>query len=838
MDKHSAEAHKATHWLHAFEQRVFDYPKTILGLILLATLFFAAQVPNLKVYSDFADLLPQTHPYIQLHNEIKESFGGANVIIVGVEFTDKDIFDNDALARIHRITQAVDSLPGVNHNLVASVTHRNSRKVWLTPEGNVNSESYYNPEHTDLSAAQLDQLRKDVVADARVYGPLVSPDMHMALVKAQLIEGQLDYAATFDKIQQLRESEAAEGVRIHVTGQPMLVGWAYQYLDQILTIFLFTALIMVSLLIFYFRKAYGILIPLAGVIVSSIWGVGIISLFGYNLDPLSLVIPFLISARAMSHGIQLVERYYQELASHADHHLSARLTFESLFRPGSLGVVSDAIGLLLIAIGSIPLNTKMAHYASIWALSIILTVLLAVPLLLSILPKPRNIEIKHNLFRNVGYFCADVVSGERAAKKALGIALLLLLGGFYFSSQVVIGESEPGSPILYQDHDYNLSSKAVNDAFPGSEEMYIVAETAEQGGIKRPEVLKALADLERTMLLDPGVGGAKGAPDLVMQVNRLLHNTDPRWLQIPDDQLYVGGLMYTYMMSNPIPGALNEFIDTDERIANLVFYYKDHQGETIRRAIHTAKQWIAENEGKVEGLSIRLAGGTIGVIASQNEAAFETNLWVLPLVFLLIFLFVTLFYSSLMAGAMMFGAMLFATTLTYAYMGLVGMGINSNTVPIIAVGVGVGIDYSIYMMDRIRAEMTQLGDLAQAVRRAIRTTGLAVSFTAITLIAGIVMWVLLSDLRFQADAALLLIVMVVLNGAAAMLLVPSWVLVFKPKFICTAYVDEDGVIHADDSLSSDDAEAAPVGKGEPVYQATASIADASVKPSLVMTTKA
>lgn len=389
MDKRSAKAHKATHWLHNLDQKLFNHPKIILSLIFAITLFFAAQIPGVKMYSDFADLLPQTHPYIELHNDIKESFGGANVIIVGVEFTEHDIFDNEALARIHRITQAVDSLPGVDHNLVTSVTHRNSRKVWLTPEGNVNSEPYYNPEHTDLSEQELAIMRKDVAADPRVLGPLVSPDLSMALVKAQLIEGKLDYAATFEHIQQMREIEAAEGVKIHVTGQPMLVGWAYQYLGQIIEIFLFTALIMLALLVFYFRKAYGIFIPLAGVIVSSIWGVGIISLFGYNLDPLSLVIPFLISARAMSHGIQLVERYYLELNEHDNQQVAARLTFESLFRPGSLGVVSDAIGLLLIAIGSIPLNTKLAHYASIWALSIILTVLLAVPLLLSILPKPK-----------------------------------------------------------------------------------------------------------------------------------------------------------------------------------------------------------------------------------------------------------------------------------------------------------------------------------------------------------------------------------------------------------------------------------------------------------------
>lgn len=802
IDKHSAQAHKATHLMHQFEQGVFRHPKAILSLILLLTLFFGFQIPGLKIYSDFADLLPQTHPYIELHNDIKESFGGANVIIVGVEFTESTVFTNEAMARIHRVTQAVDSLPGVNHNLVASVAHRNSRNVWLTPEGNVNSEPYYNPEKTHLTQSELDELRDAIVADPRVYGPLVSPDMHMALVKAQLIEGKLDYAETFRQIQALRQAESADGVKIHVTGQPMLVGWTYQYLNQIVEIFLFTGLIMIALLIFYFRKAYGILVPLAGVVVSSIWGLGIISLFGYNLDPLSLVIPFLISARAMSHGIQLVERYYQELINN-DHLKAARLTFESLFRPGSLGVVSDAIGLLLIAIGSIPLNTKMAHYASIWALSIIVTVLVAVPLLLSVLPRPKTTEIKANVFRNVGGLVAGIVSGPVAAKRVLMVAFLALMVGGYYSSHVVIGESEPGSPILYQDHDYNISSKAVNDSFPGSEELYIIAETDENGGIKRPDVLKALADFERHMLLDPEVGGAKGAPDLVNQVNRLLHNTDPRWMQIPDDQLYIGGLMYTYMMSNPIPGALNEFVDTDERVAALVFYYKDHQGETIRRAIHMAKQWIVENDGKVEGLKLRLAGGTIGVIAAQNEAAYETNLMVLPAVFFLIFIFVTLFYSSLMAGAMMLAAMIFATTLTYAYMGIIEMGINSNTVPIIAVGVGVGIDYSIYMMDRIRTEMAKLGDLAMAVKKAISTTGLAISFTATTLIAGIVMWVILSDLRFQSDAAMLLIVMVVLNAIAAMLLVPSWVLLVRPKFITTVYSDEDGVLHADSSEQSD-----------------------------------
>ena len=790
--------HPITHFLHKIEVALFKNPKSVLGLIIILTAFFMSRIPALQIYTDFANLLPQEHPYIQLHNSIKDSFGGANVLVVGVEFTDSDIFTNENLQTLDRLTLAVDNLPGVNHNLVSSVTHRNSRHIWLTEVGSINSVPYFDSTYGEYSDEELAEMQANIAANPRVYGPLVSPDFKMALVKAQLIEGQLDYEKTFKQLQQIRAEEARPGIKIHATGQPVLVGWAYTYMDQILQIFIFTIVIMLALLIFHFRKAYGVLIPLCGVLISTIWGLGIISLLGYNLDPLGLVIPFLIAARAMSHGVQLVERYYAEVQECGDGPTAAKATFDSLFRPGTLGVVSDAVGLLLIAVGSIPLNTQLGIYASMWASTVVLTVLIGVPVLLSILPTPKNPEIKETVLRHIGGASSRIVTKPGAARTLLLIGAAMVALGLVSASKVQVGDSEPGSPILYPDHDYNISSRTVNERFPGSEELYIVAETSENGGLKRPEVLASLASLQAHMLTDPEVGGTKGLTDLVKQVNRLMHNNDPRWHQIPHDAAYVGGLMFTYMASSPIPGALNEFNDTDDRIANLVFYYKDRQGETIRRAIHMAKEWIAEHGDDVEGLEIRLAGGTLGVAAAMNESAFETNIIVLPLVFILIFVFVMIFYTSWHAGLMMLLTMLFATTLTYAYMGLYGLSIDINTVPVVAVGIGVGIDYSIYMMDRIREFMAKTHDLVEAVRKSIATTGMAISFTALTLMAGIIMWVILSDLRFQSDAALLLCVMIVINGFAAMLLVPAWVLVFKPKFIVNVYSDEDGVLHADD----------------------------------------
>jgi len=777
--------------LYRFVEIVWRHPKVTLLIIAAVTVLFALRVPTVRIVSDFADLLPQDHPYIQLHNEIRDTFGGANNIIVAVTVEEGTIFSNDTLDRIHRITLAVDALDGINHNLVTSLTHRNVRKVWFSGEGTVKSSTYYDPLKGGYSAAELDGIREDVLADPRVFGLLVSPDLKSALVRGTLNEGALDYEKVFLQLQSIRESEAAEGVKIYATGQPVLVGWVSSYANQIITIFLLTVVIMLGLLIMHFRSLYGILLPMLGIIVTTIWGLGTLSLLGYNLDPLMLVIPFLISARAMSHGIQIVERYYQEIEHGHDGKYAAHLAFSNLFRPGSLGVVSDAIGLLLIAVGSVPINDKLAVYACLWALSVIITVIIALPCILQLLPtptvRPAGSSIMARLFRKI----ADRVTRPRAPAIVLWVCAFLFLAALAAASKVTIGETEPGSPLLYADHDYNVSSKTINDAFPGSEELYVIAQTAELGGLKRPEVVKALADLQAHMLADPALGGTKGLPDLIRAVNRITHYNDPRWYALPDEPRLVGGLMFLYMMSSPIQGALLEFLDTDEINANIVFYYKDHQGSTIRRAIEMITQWKDREESKIDGFTLKLAGGTIGVNAAINDAAFETNLIIIPLVFALIFLSVAAFYASFHAGLIMLVAMSFATVLTYAYMGLTGIGINVNTVPIIAVGIGVGIDYSIYLMDRIRSEFYDGLSLNESIKIALATTGKAIGFTAVTLICGVMMWVFVSDLKFQADAAMLLIVMLALNAMASIFLVPAWLQKFTPEFITRQVQQEE-----------------------------------------------
>jgi predicted RND superfamily exporter protein len=566
----------------------------------------------------------------------------------------------------------------------------------------------------------------------------------------------------------------------------MLVGWIDSYSTQILQIFLYTIFIVLGILVIYTRRLYGILLPTFGMILTSIWGVGFMGVFGYNLDPLMLVVPFLISARSMSHGIQKVERYFLELSITNNKEEAARNTFNALFRPGALAIVADAAALALIGLGSVPINDKMAVYAAFWAVCMVATVLIVIPMMLAILPQPKNVEIKSTTIRRVFPKLALITGSAARSRAVLWCSLLLACVAVYFGSWVKIGEPEPGSPLLYRDHDFNVSSKAINERFPGSEELFIIARTEKKGGLKRPEVLKALRDFQEHMLLDDTLGGAKGVPNLITQVSQMTRNDDPRWAVVPNKTSDAGGLMFMYMMSAPIPGALLEYLDTDERLANMVFYYKDHTGETIRRAIHMAEEWIKNVGSKIEGLSIDLAGGPVGVTAAIDQEAYETNLIVVPAVLIMILIFTVWFYGSLHSGVMILVSMGFATILAYACMGLLGMGLNVNTVPMIAVGIGLGVDYAIYMMDRIREEMHVAENSQEAVRRAVGTTGVAIAFTATTLIGGIIMWIWISELRFQADAARLLMIMLILNACSAMFVVPAWVTIFKPKFIMKA----------------------------------------------------
>ncbi len=762
---------------------LFRAPRIALLAIALATAAFATQLPHLRLDSSFADLLPAGHPSIELHNRIRDTFGGANVILVALDFGAGTLLSAEGLARLERLTRGVDAITGVNHDLLRSLTHRNVRKTFVTPDGTIVSQPYYNARAPDLDTAALAALRADIQADPEVFGVLVSADFSMALVQAQLHESGYDLRTTFAELEALRDAETAPGVSIHAVGPAVLAGWTLRYLPEAGRVALFTLGIMLVLLIGHFYHPVGVCLPLLAALVSAVWGLGFVGWLGGAIDPLTLVVPFLVSARALSHAVQMIERFREERAQLGDSKRAARAAFEDLMTPGLLAIVGDAAGIWLISLSDIPLNDKLAGYGSFWALSIAVSGLVLVPLLLAYVPAPGGGRIATLLRRALPVWSAWLTGPRLAPRLVVGCGLLAGLGAA-LSAGLEVGETEPGSSLLDLDHDYNRSAGAIASRFAGTTPLYVVARTDEDGGVRRLEVLEALEDLSETMRRDPAVVAGFDLPTLVRLLHRYTRNDDPRYAQLPVRSEDTGRLIYSYIFTAAVPDVLRPLVDSPQRETNVSFLATDHRAATVRRLVERARAWSRSPAADVEGLEIDLAGGVVGVTAAINDEIRTSTARILPAVLGFVFLSVWIFYRSVHAACLMLLTMLLATVLTHGYMRVVGISMNLNTVAVVGVGIGIGIDYAIYLMDRIRQEMGQgAADLGAAVRQALCTTGLAIAFTAATLVCGVAAWVFGSTLRFQADAAQLLIAMMVFNMLAALLFVPAWIVVMRPRFL-------------------------------------------------------
>jgi len=770
-------------WGARVSEGLFRVPRLALAAIGAATLFFAAQLPNLSLHASFADLLPAHHPYIELHNRIRETFGGANVILVALEAEDGSVLTPDGLARLDRLTRRLDQVPGVNHNLLRSLTHRNVRNTRVTPDGNLVSRPYYNARAPAPDAQELAELRRQIEADPAVFGVLVSTDLSTALIQAQLNESGLDIPETFAALQRIRSEEAAPGISIHAVGPSVLAGWAFLYLPEAGQVALWTVIIMLLLLWGHFYHPVGVFLPLLAALTSAIWGLGYVGLRGEAIDPLTLVVPFLVSARALSHAVQMLERFREEWPRFGNSLDAARASFESLLTPGLLAIVGDAAGIWLISLSDIPLNDKLAGYGSFWALSISVSGLLLVPLLLAHVRPPGGGRIASVLRWGIPRWSAFLTRPAIAKRLLWGCAALFGVS-LWLSMGLSLGETRPGSSLLYADHDYNRSAAAIADKFAGTAPLYLIARTREAGGVRNLEVLEALESLTEEMENDPAVVASYGLPQLVRTLHRFNRNGDPRYAQLPEAAEATGGLIYSYLLTAAIPDALRHLLDSPHRESNAIFYARDYRAETVQRLVERAQAWAESPAADVDGLELQLAGGVVGVTAAINQEIRASNWRILPAVLGFVFLSVLLFYRSFHAAWLMLMTMLLATVLTHAYLRIAGIAMNLNTISVVGVGIGIGIDYAIYLMDRIRWESQVEGrDLGSAVRSALGTTGLAITFTAITLVCGVAAWVFGSTLRFQADAAQLLIAMMIFNLLAALLFVPAWVIAWQPRFL-------------------------------------------------------
>ncbi|MBW1862053.1 MAG: MMPL family transporter [Deltaproteobacteria bacterium] len=761
-----------------------------LAGIVLATIFFGYHASQMKMVTVFDDLFPQQHRYIKVHNKFRELFGGANLVSLELRVKEGNIFNTKTLEKLKRITLDIEAVPWIHPYQIVSLARRNVRDIKVSGWGMKNFPVMY----PDVPQTQegLDELRDTVYHNDMIYGTMVSLDGKSTLLQAVFIRNprtgeDIDYKLVFDKINEICDRERDENTIINLSGNPILYGWIYSYFNEMKCIFAITVTIIVALLFFYFRSVIGVIRPLISGFISAVWGLGLANLLGYNIDPLIIVIPFLISARVVSHSVQMVRRYDEAYYEHRDVKTACIESCAALMAPGLLGVITDGLGILVILTAPIPMLTKMAMMGFYWVMSIIVSVLILDPILLSFLPAP---SVKEEKFKEVAIihhtlgFLGGIPYSKKGRRTVIVLTVIIFAIGGYYGQYLKIGDAKPGTPILWPDSEYNRATASVNEKFTGTDQLFVIVEGQEKDIIEKPESMKLMEDFQRHMEVLPEVGGTLSLASVTPRVNEVLHYGDPKWGIQAFHNAQLMGMLVVMFAQGCEPGEMDRFMSRDGRLANLIFFVKDHKGDTIERVLNRAKTFIKENPS--EKIKFKLAGGIIGVLGAANEVIARAEIVSIALAFLVVFVTCAIAYRSFFAGLLFVIPLVASNYLTFAYMAYRDIGMNVNTLPISALGIGLGVDYGIYIVSRMKEEYAKVKDYKQASINALSTAGGAVLFTGTTLIAGVIFWYFLSSLRFQAEMGLLLAMWMFISMLGGMVLIPTVVAMVRPKFIARA----------------------------------------------------
>lgn len=752
------------------------------------TAFMAYKTFNLEMSTAFNDLLPYRHPFVQVHFKFANQFGGANNINVMLKVSKGDVFTKEILKKIYDMTQAMDRVTGVNHDQIASIGHRTTRYLTVLGGTIATPPVMRRPPKTD---EEVEEIRKICYNTESIYGKLVSLNGQALLLQANFIEGRLDYKRIFDEVNRtVKEPFETSEHTIWIAGEPRLYGWIYFYATEVYYIFLAATIFCWILLYMYFHDWRGALRPTITGVISSFWGLGMQALMGFAMDPLALVIPFFVTARAVSHSVQMHDRYYEEYKKwNWDKEKAIIAAFAELFVPTMSGIITDALGMLAIVVVPVVILQRIAISASVWVASVAISELLLNPIVYYYLkaPEKENVEMREEgIFQRIVTACANWIVQPTNALMIVAFWVLAFLISLTQVRHLTFGDPTASTPLLYENSPYNQSHLEIQKYFGGIEPLIIVVEGRDKDVLKDPQILKTMEKFQRHLERDPDVGYSFSLADIVQSINMTFYDMQPRWSVIPSEIPKISSLFFYYFAGAP-PGETSRFLDPSYTISHVTFFCKNHQGDNVARIINEAREFAANNP--MDKADFRLAGGLIGVTGAANEEIVKNDILMNLLGFGTIFLIVMFTYRSAIASLVMMIGLFLANGVVNAYMGYKNIGINLQSLPIVTVGVGFGIDYALYIVSRAVEEFK--GDVIEAVRLGLSTSGKAVTFTALTLVMATLLWAF-ANIRFCSEMGLLLALWMGISFLGSCTFVPALLVLWKPKFFLRAA--EEGII--------------------------------------------
>jgi uncharacterized protein len=767
----------------AFERLVFEFRTPVLIAFAIATAFFAWQAATgLKIDTRFTKQLPKQHEYMRTYLQHQEEFGGANRVLIALHAKDGNMFTPEFLQALKVATDEVFFIPGVDRARVQSLWTPNTRYTEVV-EGGIEAGDVI-PSGFQPTPEGLDQVRENI-RKAGIVGRLVANDFSGSIVSAQLLEQDpatgrpVDLIAIGDALEQIRDrienGDAAAGIPAgkfdaHVIGFAKVVSDIRQGALSVVTFAIVTVVLTLLFVWFYIQSFRIAVLPVFCSIVAVIWQLGALVLLGYGVDPLGILVPFIVFAIGVSHGLQMISAVGDAALDGATSAEAARRALHLLLVPASVALLSDLLGFVTILAIPVEVIREMAITASLGIGVVILTNLVLLPNLLSTLRFDQKYlaRIQVRSFKVQAGFTPlwqvlSRIATRGPAAIVIGIAVVLAIAGYFKGRETPIGDTEAGVPELRPDSRYNRDTNAITSHYSiGTDILNVIVETPANGCVDY-DVMRRIDEFAWYMANVEGVRDVISLPGVSKVVSAGWSEGSLKWRNLPrNEQALVQAQGYI----DTSTGLLNK----DCSVMPVTLFLADHRAETIQRVVDAVKSHRAELG--TDEVRFRLATGNVGVMAAQNEEVKDKELPILAYLFTAIAVMCFITFRSLAGTIVVMIPLALVSILVYAVMAFAGIGLKISTLPMVALGAGIGVDYGIYLFSRMQEYLRNGVGVQEAYVRTLRVTGTSVIVTGITLAVGVSTW-LFSPLQFQADIGLMLTFMFLVNMLAAILLIPA-----------------------------------------------------------------
>jgi len=771
-DKGKAKA-AAPAALSRLETWLFGRRRAVLGCLALFTALMAWFAVQLRMDAGFEKQLPIGHEYVRTFDTYRADLLGANRLTVVVKARQGTIWTQAGLKRLYDVTQAVTFLPHVARSSVQSLWTPNSFVNEITEEGfradplvpgTVTAER--------LDAAAVDAIQRST-AQGGFVGTLVARDHSSAMVTAELNEfdsagAHMDYVA-FNQLLESRIRAQFEDAQFEV----QIIGFAKQIGDiaegaSAVINYCLVALLLTAVAVYgYCRSLRFTALPLLCSLASLVWQFGALRLLGYGLDPLAVLVPFLVFAIGVSHGVQQINFIVREISHGKSCDAAARASFTGLLIPGTLALVTAFVSFVTLVLIPIPMVRELAITASLGVGFKIITNLVMLPLAASMLKVNKAYADRCERSRSgraaLLHRLAQVAVPRNAAI-VLAVAAMVLVTAVWESRDRVVGTLQAGAPELRADSRYNRDAVAVAQAYDvGLDWLSVAFEAAAEScenvaiGAYQDRFVWAMQPVQ-------GVVSIASFSSALRQYNEGYNEGNPKMGAVPVDS---GNYSALATEIGRVPGTMRK----DCSMTAVHLFLADHKATTINRVIAAIKAFRSQQT--MDGVKIRLASGNAGLLAAINEEVEASELPMMLYVYAAIVLLVFAVYRDWRAVLACCLPLTIGTFIGYWFMKELQIGLTVATLPVMVLAVGIGVDYAFYIYNRLQLHLAHGQPIVKALEHAILEVGTATIFTAITLAAGVATWSF-SALKFQADMGKLLAFMFMVNMVMAMTVLPAF----------------------------------------------------------------